>query len=39
MDNSIQMLSDKVLYIASKNTWIEGLAIEQLLGAVDLCCT
>lgn len=36
MDNSIQILSDKASYITSKNTWIEGLAIEQLLTTENL---
>ncbi|OCG69001.1 RNA ligase RtcB family protein [Gilliamella sp. Nev5-1] len=36
MDNSIQVLSDKASYIASKNTWIEGVAIEQLLATANL---
>ncbi|OCG20903.1 RNA ligase RtcB family protein [Gilliamella sp. wkB108] len=36
MDNSIKMLSDKVSMIASKNTWIDGLAIEQLLATASL---
>lgn len=30
MDNSIQILSEKVSLIASNKTWIDGLAIEQL---------
>lgn len=36
MDNSIQILSEKALYIASKNTWIEGLAIQQLQTTAEL---
>ena len=36
MDNSIQVLSDKTWLIASKNTWIEGLAIQQLLTTANL---
>lgn len=36
MDNSIQMLSEKASLIASKNTWIDGLAIEQLLATANL---
>lgn len=31
MGNSIQVLSEHVSLIASNNTWIEGLSIEQLL--------
>lgn len=36
MDTSIQMLSEKASLIASKNTWIDGLAIEQLLATANL---
>ncbi|WP_392558219.1 RNA ligase RtcB family protein [Orbus mooreae] len=36
MDNSIQMLSEKASLIASKNTWIDGLAIEQLVASSNL---
>lgn len=36
MDNSIQMLSEKVSLVASKNTWIDGLAIEQLFTTANL---
>ncbi|MDF7666766.1 RNA ligase RtcB family protein [Orbaceae bacterium ESL0727] len=36
MDNSIQMLSEKASLIASHNTWIDGLAIEQLLVTANL---
>lgn len=36
MDNSIQMLSEKASLIASKTTWIDGLAIEQLLTSANL---
>ncbi|OCG00817.1 RNA ligase RtcB family protein [Gilliamella sp. wkB112] len=36
MDNSIKALSEKTFWIASKNTWIDGLAIEQLQATADL---
>ncbi|MDF7670671.1 RNA ligase RtcB family protein [Orbaceae bacterium ESL0721] len=36
MDNSIQMLSERASMIASHNTWIDGLAIEQLLATANL---
>lgn len=36
MDNSIQMLSEKAFLIASTTTWIDGLAIEQLLATANL---
>lgn len=36
MDNAIQMLSEKTSLIASNNTWIDGLAIEQLLATANL---
>lgn len=36
MGNSIQVLSENVSLIASTNTWIEGLSIEQLLTTMKL---
>ena len=36
MGNSIQTLSENVSLIASNNTWIEGLSIEQLLTTMKL---
>lgn len=36
MDTSIQMLSEKASLVASNNTWIDGLAIEQLLMTANL---
>lgn len=36
MDNSIKALSEKAFLIASKNTWIDGMAIEQLQITADL---
>ena len=36
MDKSVQQITDKVSLIASKNTWIEGLAIQQLIKTAEL---
>jgi release factor H-coupled RctB family protein len=36
MDKSVQKVTDKVSLIASKETWIEGLAIDQLIKTSEL---
>lgn len=36
MDKSVQKITDKVSLIASKETWIEGLAIDQLIKTSEL---
>lgn len=36
MDNSVQTITESVSLIASKNTWIEGLAIQQLIKTSEL---
>ncbi len=36
MGNPIQKLNDKISLVASKKTWIEGLAIQQLNKTAEL---
>lgn len=36
MDNAVQTINDKISLIASKHTWIEGLALEQLKKTAEL---